>query len=157
MAGNLLAKAIGLAAVGIAGYDTITTAHRRSNRYVQQQQLSRLGDVFRRTDTLDEGSTFAAKMQKWARRWYMNDNWLFRLKDKVVSYVSGTAEQLGNNLTTLGLGAVALLTGGGKGLLGKIPVVGKLAAALLAVKAGKFVLCDLFGIGSGNSRHEKLF
>ena len=36
----------------------------------------------------------------------------------------------------------------------KIPFVGKIAAAILAIKAGKFVLCDLFGIGSIDAKRN---
>ncbi len=154
MAGNLLAKVVGLAAMGVAGYDTIASTQRQSNRYVQNQQLNRLNDVYMRTDSLDSDSTLANKLQNWARKWYMTDNWLFRMKDKFVSYIAGTANNAAENLTTFGLGALALFTGGGKGILGKIPVVGKLAAALLAVKAGKFILCDLFGVGAKDYRQN---
>ena len=155
MAGNFFAKAIGLAAIGIAGYDAISTTQRQSTKYVQKMQLKRLDDVYMRTDSLEGNSAVGAGLQKWVRRWHLNDNWLFRLKDRFVSYIAGGVENLGNHLTTMGLGAVALFTGGGKGLLGKIPVLNKLAAGILAIKAGKFVLCDLFGVGASDPRRTR--
>ncbi len=154
MAGNLIAKAIGLAAMGIAGYDVVASTHRQSNRFVQGQQINRLNDVYMRTDSARSDSTVANGLQNWARRWYMKDNWLFKVKDRLVSYIAGFANNTISNLTTIGLGAVALFTGGGKGVLGKIPLVGKFAAGLLAIKAGKFVLCDLFGVGTKDYKNN---
>ena len=152
MAGNFFAKAIGLAAIGIAGYDTLEATQRQSGRYVKAQQVGRLEDVYLRTDSIDNDSATASGMQKWARNWYMHDNWLLRMKDRTVSYTSGFFDNLGKNLTTLGLGAIALFTGSGKFSLVKIPFINKIAAVLLAVKAGHFVLSDLFGIGRGNAK-----
>ena len=34
----------------------------------------------------------------------------------------------------------------------KVPIVGKIAAGILALQAGKFVLCDLMGIGKGDPK-----
>ena len=123
MAGNFFAKAIGLAAIGIAGFDTLSATQRQSARYVKAQQIKRLEDVYLRTDSLDNSSSVTSGMQKWARNWYMHDNWLLRMKDKTMSYASGFFDNLTNNLTTLGLGAVALFTGRGKFSLIKIPFI----------------------------------
>ena len=147
MAGNFFAKAIGLTALGIAGFDTFAATQRQSAKYVKAQQLKRLEDVYLRTDSLDNTSTVTNGMHKWARNWYMHDNWLIRMKDTVGSYVSGLFDNFSDNLTTFALGAVALFTGRGKMSPIKIPFVNKIAALLLAVKASHFVLSDLFGVG----------
>ena len=152
MAGNFFAKAIGLAAIGIAGFDTLSATQRQSARYVKSQQIKRLEDVYLRTDSLDNSSSVTSGMQKWARNWYMHDNWLIRMKDTVCSYVSGVCDQFSNNLTTFALGAVALFTGRGKLSPIKIPFINKVAALLLAVKASHFVLSDLFGVGKSDPR-----
>ena len=135
MAGNFIAKTIGLAAIGIAGYDAFATANRQSSRYASSMQLDRVNDVYLRTDSMDGESAVGAGMQKWARNWHLNNNWLFTGIDKVVGYVGSFAKQIGNNIITLGLGATALLCGKGKFSKFKIPYVGKIAAGILAFQA----------------------
>jgi len=152
MAGNFLAKTIGLAAIGIAGYDSFATANRQSSRITTAKQLERINDVYLRTDSLDSESAVASGMQKWARNWHMSDNFFFRAFDKTTSYFGSLFSQLGNNIITLGLGATALLCGKGKFSKIKIPFVGKFAATLLALQAGKFVLVDLLGFGASDPR-----
>ena len=61
MAGNLIAKAIGVAAIGIAGYDALTTANRRASRYSTAAQLERVNDMYLRTDALDGESVIGCK------------------------------------------------------------------------------------------------
>ncbi len=153
MVGNLLAKIIGLSALGISGYDTVTNVRRQSSRYVNAKQLERLNDVYLRTDSTDGESTVTSGLQKWVRNWYL-DNWLLRLKDNTVGFVVSLVDQIGNNFTTLGLGAVALFTGKGKFSLIKIPIINKIAAGLLAIKAGSFILSDLFGVGSTDPKRN---
>lgn len=168
MAGNFLAKTIGLAAIGIVGYDSVTTANRQSSRYASSRQIDRVNDVYLRTDSLDNESAVAAGMQKWARNWHHSNNWLFRGFDKICAYTGSLFNQLGNNLITLGLGALAIFCTKGqkalpqnaslikKGISAlRIPIVGKIAAGLLAIKAGKFVLCDLFGLGAGDPKRTE--
>ena len=167
MAGNLIAKAIGVAAIGISGYDALTTANRQASRYSTAAQLERVNDMYLRTDALDGESVIGCKMQKWARNWHLNNNWLFNGFDKITGYASSLFQQIGNNITTIGLGALTLFSlskpkvaaHGAKMALGtkltnmlKIPMVGKIAAGILALQAGKFVLCDLMGIGKGDPK-----
>ena len=154
MFGNLITKAIGLTALGLAGYDTITTTKIQTERGTKMAQINRLNDTFMRTDTLETESQVANGLQNWARRWHTRDNWLFRLKDNVCGYVGNFIMNVGNNITTLGLGAIALLCGKGKFSPVKIPIIGKLAAILLAGQAGFYILRDLFGIGAVSDRDK---
>ena len=154
MLGNFITKAIGLTAIGLAGYDTLTTTKIQTARSTKLAQIKRLEDTYLRTDTLDSESQIKNGLQNWSRKWHTNDNWLFRAKDNVCGYVSNFIDNFGSNITTLGLGAIALLCGKGKFSPIKIPVIGKLAAVLLAGRAGFYVLRDLFGIGSVSDRDK---
>ena len=154
MLGNFIAKAIGITAVGIAGYDTLGMTKIQAARETKLAQIKRLEDTYMRTGTLDSESMVESGLQNWARRWHLNNNWLFRMKDGVASYTSNFAENFMANITTLGLGLAALLCGKGKLSPIKIPFVGKIAALLLAVKGGSYVLRDLFGIGAISNRDK---
>ena len=155
MLGNFITKTIGLTAVGLAGYDVLATTKNQTSREAKYAQVQRLNDVYMRTDALESESEVANGLQNWARKWHMGDNWLYRLKDNVTCYCSNFAKNLGDNITTIALGAVALLCGKGKFSPIKIPVIGKVAAGLLGVKAGFYVLRDLFGIGAITNREKK--
>ena len=154
MVGNFIAKAIGLTAVGLAGYDTLTTTKIQTARGINQSHLKRLEDTYLRTDSLGSESQVANGLQNWARRWHITDNWLFKMKDGVCGYVSNFVENFMSNITTIGLGAAALLCGKGKFSLIKVPFVGKIAACLLALKGASYVLRDLFGIGAVDDRKK---
>ena len=154
MLGNFITKAVGLTAIGLAGYDTLSTTKIQTARGTRFAQVKRLEDTYMRTDTLDTESQVANGLQNWARRWHLGDNWLFRAKDNVCGYCSNFINNVSHNLTTLGLGAITLLCGKGKFSPIKIPVLGKLAAVLLAGKAGFYVLRDLFGIGALSNRDK---
>ena len=155
MAGNFLSKAIGLAAIGLAGYDTLATTKFQASREANYAHVKRMNDVYMRTDTLDRESHVASGLQNWTRRWYTGDNWFFKAKDNTVSYVSNFFSNLGNNIVTLSCGALALLCGKGKFSPIKVPVIGKVAALFLAVKGGLYVLHNLFGIGTLGEKEKK--
>ena len=154
MAGNFLAKTIGLAALGIASYDTLTATNRQTSRYMRQAKLERIDDTYMRTSSLSTESETQMKMHRWAKNWKLGGNRLLETKDGIVGGIGSFFEQFGSNISTFALGAVALFTGAKKGFLSriKIPYVGKIAAGILAFQAGKFVLCDLFGLGKENPR-----
>jgi len=175
MAGNLFSKMIGLTALGLATYDTFATTRLQTPRLSKFKHLERLEDIYLRTDSSATESVLINNLQNGTRSWHLTDNWLFRMKDNVVSYVSNFCSNVVNNATTLGLGAVAFLSGK-KGTLNptqvknlkffpklmykiknfapiKVPVLGKIAAGLLAIKAGSFILHDLFGVGASSSRY----
>ena len=154
MLGNFVAKAIGLTALGLAGYDTLTTTKIQTARSAKFSSIKRLEDTYMRTDTLDSESQVANGLQNWSRNWHLKDNWLFRAKDNVCGYVGNFINNFGDNVTTLALGAMALLCGKGKFSPIKVPFIGKIAATLLAVKAGFYVLRDLFGIGAVSDRDK---
>ncbi len=154
MLGNFVAKAIGLTALGMAGYDTLVTTKIQAAREAKQLNIKRIEDTYMRTDTLDGESQIANGLQNWSRRWHLGDNWLFRAKDNVCAYVGNFVNNIADNVVTLGLGAVALLCGKGKFSPIKIPFVGKIAAIILAAKAGFYVLRDLFGIGAVSDRDK---
>ena len=154
MIGNFLAKAVGATALGLVGYDTFKTTKIQAAREAKLSQIQRIEDTYMRTDTLDGESHIANGLQNWSRRWHLGDNWLFKAKDNVCSYVSNFIGNIASNITTIGLGTVALLCGKGKFSPIKVPYVGKLAALLLAGKAGFYVLRDLFGIGAVSDRDK---
>ena len=157
MIGNFIAKAIGATAIGLAGYDTLTTTKIQAARETKQAQIKRIEDTYMRTDSLDAESQIANEFQNWSRRWHLRDNWLFRAKDSICSYVGNFINNVAGNITTLALGTVALLCGKGKFSPIKVPFVGKLAAIILGAKAGFYVLRDLFGIGSVSDRDKYNF
>ena len=140
MIGNFIAKAIGATAIGLVGYDTLTTTKIQAAREAKQAQIKRIEDTYMRTDTLDSESQIANGFQNWSRRWHLGDNWLFRAKDSVCAYVSNLVSNIGSHITTFALGTVALLCGKGKFSPIKVPFVGKLAAILLGARAGFYVL-----------------
>lgn len=157
MLGNFITKAIGLTAIGLAGYDTLTTTKIQTARETKLSSIKRLEDTYLRTDTLESESQIENGLQNWARRWHLRDNWLLRTKDNICNYVGNFVENFGGNITTLALGTMALLCGKGKFSPVKIPFIGKFAATLLAVKAGFYILRDLFGIGSVSDRNKYNF
>ncbi len=154
MLGNFLAKAVGATAIGLVGYDTLSTTKIQAAREAKLSQIKRIEDTYMRTDTLDSESHIANGLQNWSRRWHLGDNWLFKTKDSVCAYVGNFVNNIAGNVTTFALGAVALLCGKGKFSPIKVPYIGKLAALLLAGKAGFYVLRDLFGIGAISDRDK---
>ena len=154
MLGNFITKAIGATAIGLAGYDTLVTTKIQAAREAKHAQIKRIEDTYMRTDTLESESQIANGFQNWSRRWHLRDNWLFRAKDNVCAYVSNFVSNFAGNITNIALGTVALLCGKGKFSPVKIPFVGKLAAILLAGRAGFYVLRDLFGIGAVSDRDK---
>lgn len=154
MVGNFIAKAIGATALGLVGYDTLTTTKIQAAREAKYSQIKRIEDTYMRTDTLDSESRLANGLQNWSRRWHLGDNWLFRTKDSVCSYVGNLVNNIGNHIITFALGTAALLCGKGKFSPIKVPFVGKLAAIILGARAGFYVLRDLFGIGSVSDRDK---
>ena len=154
MAGNFLAKTIGIAALGIASYDTLGSTKRQTSRYLKQTKLDRIDDTFLRTSAVSTESETENKMHNWARNWRLGGSRILEAKDAIVGYTSSFLNQLGDNAVTFLLGATAVFTGAKKGFLSriKLPFVGKLAAGFLALKGLTFVLHDLLGIGAPNTR-----
>lgn len=157
MFGKILTKTIGIAAIGLAGHDILSTTKVQAKRSARLSQLKRINDVYLRTDSLDTESRLANNLQNWSRKWHLEDNWFYRTKDSITGYISSFVDNVGQNFSTLGMGLVALLCGKGRLSPIKIPVIGKLAAIGLSIKAGFYVLRDLFGIGSISERNKYNF
>ena len=155
MVGSFFTKVVGLAALGIAGYDTVATTKQLAPKYARQLRVEQLNDMYMRTSASDSPSVLDGKFGKSIRRWSLDNN-LFAFKQKVVSNVVCFSRQVADNCITFGLGALALLAGTGRFSPIKIPVIGKAAAILLALKGGYTVLKGVFGIGEPDYRKNVL-
>ena len=155
MAGNFFTKAIGLAALGIAAHDTISTTGSLAPKYERKLRLEQLNDVYMKTCAMDSPSVIGSKMQNWSRKWALDNN-LFSTRQKIVSNVVCFSKKFADNIVLFGLGAAALLTGKGKFSLLKIPCLNKIAAAILLLKGAGFVLHSALGIGGKDYRNNSM-
>ncbi|MDD3593398.1 MAG: hypothetical protein PHX18_02105 [Candidatus Gastranaerophilales bacterium] len=145
-AGSFIAKTIGIAALGIAGYDSLSSTHRNAVRDTQAQTINQIEDVYLRNDSMETQSIASHKIRNWAQNWF-TDTGIMSVLMGVKNYVTGFFGNITDNAITFGLGFLALFASKSKpGILGKAPIVGKLAAGLLALQAGKFIVCDMFGL-----------
>jgi len=151
MAGNFLTKAIGIAALGIAGYDTVSSAKYMAPKYKRRYRVAQLNDVYMNTSGLGSCSKWDSKMQTWSRRWALDNN-IFDTSQSIKSKIVAFSKSFFNNAGTIALGAMALFTGKGKMSVLKIPYLNNIAAALLALKAGKTVVNNALGIGGKDYR-----
>ncbi len=155
MVGNFVTKVIGLAALGLAGYDTIKTTSQLAPKYARQLRVEQLNDMYMRTMSSDSPSVLDSKFGQSVRRWSLDNN-IFRTSQKIKSNVICFTRKLADNFIPLTLGAAALLTGSGRFSLLKIPYLDKIAAIALAVKGGMTVLRSVFGVGEPDYRKNIL-
>ncbi|MCQ2957458.1 MAG: hypothetical protein MJ180_00990 [Candidatus Gastranaerophilales bacterium] len=153
MAGNFFAKAIGLAAVGTVACDVAATTREQAPKYAKRLRVEQLNDIYMGSSGLDTTSVVGSKLHKMIRRWNLDNN-PFRTRQNIVSYVKCFCRNLTDNGITLGLGAIALFTGTGKFSLVKVPVLNKVAAALLAIKGCSFVFKNVLGFGADDFRRN---
>ena len=146
MAGNFLTKAIGIAALGIAAHDTISTSNHMAPKYKRRYRVAHLNDVYMNSSSTASCSKWDSKMQKWSRRWAL-DNDLFDTGHSIKSRLVSFGKSFVDNAALWALGSMALFTGKGKFSVLKVPYLKKIAAGLLALKAGTTVIKNAFGIG----------
>jgi hypothetical protein len=146
---RLLAKAIGIGAVGISAYDICSETKRAGNNYVRYAGAQRAQDCFLRTSTTTSKSAFGNSVQNWIRERSLHSP-IFRLYDKIVGFSKSLVDSTGRNIDKLGLGILALI-GSGKGILGKIPILGIASAGILAAHGINFLIENIFG----NSNNPK--
>jgi len=146
MAGNFFAKAIGIAALGIAAHDTVSTTNSLAPKYAKQLRVKQLNDVYMRTSSLSEPSIVGSKMQNWSKRWALDNN-IYEYKNTLFSNVVCFCKKAADNAILFGLGSLALLTGKGKLSVLKVPYLNKIAAGLLLLKGCHFVAKNALGIG----------
>ena len=144
---RFLAKAIGIGAVGITAYDICSETSRMGNNYVRYAGAKRAEDCFLRTSSSPSNSAFGNGLQNWIRERSLHSP-ILRLYDRIVGYSKSIGSSIGKNIDKLGLGVLAVI-GSGKGILGKIPVLGIASAALLAAQGVNFLIENVFG-GTNN-------
>jgi len=147
MAGNFFAKAIGIAALGIAAHDTVASTNSLAPQYARKLRVGQLNDVYMRTSSLSEPSIVGSKMQNWSRRWALDNN-VYEYKNTIVSNIVCFCKRAADNGVLFGLGALAALTGKGKFSVLKIPYINKIAATLLLIKGGHCIAKNALGLGS---------
>lgn len=155
MAGNFLTKVIGLAALGIASYDTIETSSHLAPKYKTKYRLDQINDVYMKNNSLASCSKWDSRMQNWAKGWTLDNNFFDTtqsIKSKTVSFV----KSFWDNAVLFGLGATALFTGKGKLSVLKVPYLDKIAAGILAFKAGKSIIGNVLGFGGKDYRSNTI-
>lgn len=156
MAGNFLAKAIGLGALGVATYETFDIGYSTGLRNTKHQYASHLADTFVHHNYAETQSATGEKAKSWWRKQLMDSPILEKCL-WVKNTVTGIGHEFCNNLGMFGLGLLALFTGSkGKGLfprLGRIPGLGKLAAGLIVFQGGLYAAKEVFGIGKRKQFH----
>ncbi len=140
---RLLSKVIGIGAVGISAYDICSETSRAGNRYAEYAGAKRAQDCFMRTSTTTSKSAFGNGVQNWLREKSLNSP-ILRLFDKITGYSKSIVDSVSKNIDKLGLGVLAVI-GSGKGILGKIPILGIASAGLLAMHGINFLLENIFG------------
>ena len=153
MAGNFFAKAIGLAAVGTVACDVIETTKEQAPKYAKRMRVDQLNDIYMGSSALSTTSMVGSRVQKMIRRWNLDNN-PFKTSQKIKSNIKCFWKNLTDNAGMLALGCVALFTGTGKFSLIKIPVLNKVAAAILAIKGCGFVFKNVLGIGTNDYRRN---
>lgn len=151
MAGSFLTKAIGLAALGIAAHDTISTSSHMAPKYKRMYRLSQLNDVYMNSASSASCSKWDAQTQKWSRRWALDNN-LRDIDQNIRSKLVAFGKSFTDNVFLWGLGLTALFTGKGKLSVLKIPYLDKIAAATLALSAGKNLVVNALGWGGKDYR-----
>ena len=140
---RFLAKAIGIGAVGISAYDICSETSRAGNNYVRYAGAKRAQDCFLRTSTTTSKSAFGNGVQNWIRERSLHSS-VLRFIDKITGFSKSIFESTSKNIDKLGLGILALV-GTGKGILGKIPILGIASAGLLAMQGINFLVENIFG------------
>lgn len=139
---RLLAKAIGIGAVGISAYDICNQTARTGNNYIRYMGAKRVQDSFMRTSTTQSKSAFGNGVQNWIREKQLNSP-IKRFFDKITGYSVSFVNSVSKHIGTLSIGLLAVLSTG-KGILGKIPGLGIASAGLLAAHCINFLLENIF-------------
>ena len=140
---RLLSKIIGIGAVGISAYDICSQTNRTGSNYARYHGAQRAQDSFIRTSTTQTTSAIGSKVQNFIRERSLNSP-IFRLYDNIVGYTKSLFTSIADNSLTLGAGLLAII-GSGKGILGKIPILGITSAGYLAAQGINFLLENIFG------------
>lgn len=142
--GKYAAKGVGLATVGLVGYDAHSIAKLQADMYATERDVAATSYYLNNTLYNPGMSTVAQKVKDGAFGMELDQTWR-RFFNLGIGYVKGFVSMLTNHVVPLGLGLGALLT---KGAVSKAFAGGAILYGL-----GKGIV-NFFGIGVPNDPLE---
>jgi len=136
--GTLAARATGLAAVGMVGYDAHVIGKLTSDTYSQSREANRLSYAANNDAYLDSPSAVMGKVKKKIFNFQLENN-IFMPIEAAIGYFKGFGGMCLENGLPLGLGVLATLAKG--------KIIPRLSALGLLMIGGYKVLHDGFGVG----------
>ena len=136
--GTIAARATGIAALGIVGYDAHVIGKLEADTYYQSREASRLSSAAFNCGKLDYPSATMGKVKKKLFNFQL-DNKFFKPFETTIGYFKGAGASWLNSFVPAIMGLFALFA--------RNKVVSKLSALGLLIYGGIRVVHDGFGIG----------
>ena len=136
-AGKYLRKGMGLAALGLVGYESHYLGKIQADRYATEKDAKATAYYLNNTMYNDKMSPVRQGIKQTAYEWEMDQGWR-RFFNLGIGYVKGFCSMLVSNVVPLGLGLATLFTKG---------KASKLSAIALGIYGVGAVIKNFFGIG----------
>ena len=144
-AGKILAKTIGIAAMGMVGYDAYNYGKWQAKTNTKVTTADWLAHVNENSQTLDSNSVIGNKVKTGFNKWFV-DHRINASLAGMGGFFSGMVKSLEDNVIPFGLAAGALM----------FKKCDKLCAIGLALYAAKYFVTNMLGIGKPSHFPEKV-